>query len=1008
MAAFCVLTGFASTAQVTVKGKVTGPNGVGVSNASVQLEPSNAGANTDATGNYIINAKVKPGKYTLVFSSVGFKRQTKAISVSGNEVIEMDAILSNDPLGLDEVVVTGFGTPTRKKQIVNSISTVSGKDLSNSGAQSIDAAMQGKVAGAQINQNSGGPAGGVSVRLRGPSTIAGNSEPLYIIDGIIVNNDSRALLDLGGGSQNRLVDLNMNDVERIEVVKGAAAAAIYGSRASNGVVQIFTKKGKEGTPQFTFSTSIKSSSIRKKLETNTYGFKFQDPSTATPNLTLDPVQRYDFQDYIFKTAIGTENNLSVSGGSNGTRYFASASNYYNEGIVRNTNFNRNGLRIKLNQKVGSKVNFAVGANYIVSASKDLPNGGVDKDYGAITGFIFGNNYINPVKDPVTGIYPSVGTAAGANPYEVVDRFKFSQKTNRIVTDFNVNYKPISGLTIDLTTGFDSYTQSATAYIPPANLSAGFGTGFSKRADATVFQTNTDLNITYQKSINTWLQSTTIVGGTMQYDKVITTDIQVRQLGLFGQTTNNGILDNVANGPIYPNEFRAEKSVRGAFIQQTFGINNNLFINAAGRFDGSSVFSKDYASIFYPKLGGSYILSNEKFFKSISNVISFLKLRAAWGQSGNLTGIGAYDRFSIYNPTTYGSQIGYVPSTSRGNVFVRPERQVEFEAGFDANFIKDRITVEFNYFSKKVKDLIINRDLALSTGFERSPSNVGNLTNTGIEFLVKAIAVKSKNIEWTTSISYLQNKNIVTDIPTFDGVVIFPGSFGRVAAVNGQPLGGFYATFFARNPDGTPLLTATGFPQVEKGVQGVNGNYTIQRGTDPLNTATFGQPIGTPLVKVLGNPLPKHVVSFINTINIKAFTLKMQWDGMYGFDIFNFAERSGVRGSLFGGLKGYEKELRGEIKKGTNNALAGIFENWIEKGDFTKLRELSFTYQLPNKIWKFRNASISLAGRNLLAITPYSGYDPETNVAGQSNGVRGFDFAEVPLPRTYSFTVNLGF
>jgi TonB-dependent starch-binding outer membrane protein SusC len=988
-------------AQVTVKGKLTGPDGTALINASVQIEPGNYGTNTDALGNYFLKANLKPGKYTLVFTSVGFKRITKSITVTGSDIIENDASLVTDALGIDEVVVTGFGTPTRKKQIVNSISTVSGRDISGSGAQSIDAAMQGKVAGAQINQNSGNPAGGVSVRLRGPSTIVGSSEPLYIIDGVIVNNDSRQLIDLGGGAQNRLVDINMNDVDRIEVIKGAAAAAIYGSRASNGVVQIFTKKGKEGTPQFSFSTSIKSSSIRKKLEYNTVPFRFNSNSNNA-DLTTTPVERYDYQDLIFRNALGTENNLSVSGGSAGTRYFVSGSNFYNQGIIKNTDFNRNGLRLRLNQKVGNKASFNVGANYVVSTSKDIPNGGINSAYGALTGFIFANNFVNPEKDPVSGVYPNVtANSIGVrrtNPLEAIDRFGFRQRTNRMTTDVNFNYKPIAGLTIDITTGFDNYTQTATAYIPPVNTTPSDNLGLSRRADATVFQTNTDLTISYNKDIKSWLQTTTVLGGTMQYDKSVSFAANATSLGLFGQTINNGT--------VVAGEDRSERSVRGAFIQETFGIYNKLFINAAGRFDGSSVFSKDYASQFYPKIGASYIISNEKFWEKLSNTVSFLKLRAAWGKSGNLTGIGPYDRFSNYAPNVYGSQTGYIPSSTRGNVGVRPERQTELEVGFDANLFKDRVTVEFNYFSKKVEDLILNRTLAPTTGFNSSPLNVGNLTNKGIEFLIRAIPVKNKNIEWTTSVSYLANENKVTDVGG-NGTLGFANGFGLVAAVNGEQLGVHYGAFFARNPDGSLLLTLPTaanpkpLPQRELGTQLNDGTYVIGR------DAVTGQPKGSGLVKVIGRPIPKHVMSFINTVSIKRLTVKMQWDGMYGFDVFNFTKRVGARED-YGGLKEYEPELRGEVAKGTSRAVFSIFENWIEKGDFTKLRELSVGYQLPGKLWKFKTASVTFAGRNLLAITGYSGYDPEINAAGQDNAVRGFDFVEVPLPRSYSLTVNLGF
>jgi TonB-dependent starch-binding outer membrane protein SusC len=985
-------------AQVVVKGKVTGPNGAGLNDISV-VSSNGAGANTDNNGNYSFII-LKAGKYKITASGVGYLSVTQSIESTGGEE-NLNFSLKKDVLGLDEVVVTGTGTPTKKRQLVSSISTVSAKDLANSGAQSIDAALQGKVAGAQINQNSGNPAGGINIRLRGVGSIAGSSDPLYIIDGVIVNNDSRELIDIGGGSQNRLVDLNMNDVERIEVIKGAAAAAIYGSRASNGVVQIFTKRGKDGAPQFSFTSTVKSSVLRKKLEINQVGYRFNELRNSTAVFNADtsktPVaNRFDYQDLIFKRALGTENNLAVSGGSSSTKYYASLSNYYNQGIIRGSDFGRNGLRVKLDQKVGSKMSFSIGANYVVSTSNDKPNGGINSDYGALTGFIFANNYVDPNKDPITGIYPSVTSNSigvkRTNPLEVINRFEFKQRTNRMITNFGVNYKPITGLNIDLTSGFDNYTQTATAFIPPNNTTNANGSGLSRRSDATVFQTNTDLNVSYGFDATKWLRSSTTVGGTIQYDKSISFSANANGLGLFGQTINNGT--------IVAGENRTERSYQGAFIQQTFDIDKRIFINIAGRVDGSSVFSKDYATIFYPKAGANYILSNEKFWSKISNVVSFFKIRAAWGKSGNLTAIGAFDRFSNYTPNTYGTQIGYVPSATRGNVSVRPEIQTELEFGVDASFLKDRISVEFNYYDKKVQDLILNRSLAPSTGFNSSPLNVGDLQNKGIEVLLRGTPVKSKNVEWTSSLSYLTNKNVVSNVGG-NGTLTSGAGFGLVGAVNGEQLGVHYASFLARNPDGSLLLSPLGLPQRELGTQLNDGTYTVGR-----NPST-GQPQGGGLVKVIGRPLPKHVLSFINTINVKNLTLKMQWDGQYGFDVFNFTARTGTRAD-YGGLKDYEKELRGEVPKGSSIANAGVFENWIEKGDFTKLRELSLTYNLPGKLWKFRNASVTAAGRNLFVVTPYSGYDPEINTAGQDNIVRGFDFVEVPLPRSFSLTVNLGF
>ncbi len=992
LAAIFLLSFSSLPAQVLIKGKITDKNGAGLIGASIALQDTRFGGFTDLDGNYSFEAVVDPGPYVLVVTSVGYRTVSMNISITGNQV-EQNFQVEEDILSLDEVVVTGTVANTAKKELGNSISSLSSKDLANANAVSIDGALQGKISGAQVTQNSGNPAGGITVRLRGPSTIVGSSDPLFIVDGVIVNNDSRQLIDLGGYAQNRLVDINPNDIERIEIIKGAAAAAIYGSRANNGVVQIFTKKGVEGAARVSFSTQIRLNQLRKKLEFNEYPFAFNN--TTASDLTQRPVERYDYQDLIFRDGIGTENSLSVSGGTANTKYYVSGSNLYNQGIVDETDFSRNGLRIRLSQKVGKIVSVDAGANYVVSSSREIPNGGLVEAYGALTGFIFANNFINPEPDPATGIYPSTAPTnvlRRTNPLEAIERFDFRQQTNRFIGDVQVNIKPILGLNIDYVVGMDNYTQIATAYIPPKNTTPSYDGGFSRRADATVFQINNDLNISYRTDLSDWLKSTTGLGATLQYDRTNTFSAQALQLGAFGETVNNGT--------IVAGEFRSERTIMGAFAQQSFGIHDLLFLTGAARVDASSVYGEDNRWQFFPKLSGSLVASNLGFWKDsgLGKLFPNFKIRAAWGQSGNLTAIGVYDRFTNYGPIVYGGQTGYLAPQQLGNFTVVPERQTEFEVGADLTMLNDRLSLEFTYYNKDVKDLILNRTLSPTTGFNNRLINVGTMTNKGFEFMVKAVPVNTSQFQWVTTFNYTSNDNVVNGVEG-NGVLPFAGGFSQVAAVNGYPLGAFYTGFAATNPDGTYLLTTGGLPQRERGVQGPNGTYTVGRDAN-------GQPSGTPLVKVVGDPNPVHVVAWVNEVSMNKLTFRMQWDGMLGFDVFNFTKRVGDR-DLYGGLKGYEAELKGEVPKGTSAALFGILGEWIEDGSFIKLREISVSYDLPTK-GLLRGLRITAAGRNLLSIDDYSGYDPEVNAAGQDNAVRGFDFVEVPIPRMFILGLNANF
>ncbi|WP_040300499.1 SusC/RagA family TonB-linked outer membrane protein, partial [Arcticibacter svalbardensis] len=882
-------------------------------------------------------------------------------------------------------VVTGTAVATSKRQLGNAISTVSARDIQNSTATSVDQAMSGKIAGAQISQNSGNPAGGISVRLRGISTVVGSSDPLYIVDGVIVNNSSDQLLDLGGYSQNRMVDINPADIDHIEIIKGAAAAAIYGSRASNGVVQLFTKRGKAGKPVVNFSTQFRSNSLRKKLEYNEYPFRFTN--TTVTDLSQTAVERYDYQSDIFRGAIGTENNISVSGGTENTQYFMSGSFLGNQGIVNGSDFKRGGGRIRVDQTLNKWLKATFNFNYSLSGSKEIPNGGINEAYGALTGFIFSNNFINPQPDPVTGIYPSTAPIAilsRTNPLEAVNRFDFSQKTSRVIGNLQLTTTPAKGLSVNYILGYDNSTQLGTGFIPVGNTTPSYNQGYSRRADRIALLLNNDLNVAYKTKIGSSIESSTGFGATAQTEHVNSSSITATQLGPVSQVASNG-------ATILSVENRSVLNILGFYLQETLGFKDKLFLTGAIRNDAASVFGSNERWQYYPKASVAYILSEEGFWKnsSLATVIPSLKLRASYGQSGNLTAIGPYDRITSYSTVSVGGLPGIASPGLLGNANIKPERQIEKEVGIDASFLNDRLGLEFSYYQKDVEDLLLQANLSLSSGFISQFQNIGNMTNKGLEVLLRGVPVKSKNLQWTSIVNFSINKNKVFDIP--GGLVTFSNGFGAVAAVNGYALGTFYGASFARNADGSLLLTTGGLPQVER-----------------VGRTSAGQPTGATLLKVIGDPNPKWTGSFINEVSVgNNWSFRAQLDASVGGDIFNFTKRVGDR-DLYGGLKGYEAELKGEVPKGTSAALFPIFENWIEDGSFLKIREVSVSYAMKPQFLKGNNMRVTLSGRNLFSFDNYSGFDPETNAAGQSNAVRGFDFVEVPIPRTIALALNLSF
>lgn len=376
------ITANAQTNRYVITGKITeDASKAPIPGAGVKVQGTNFAVAANSDGTYSLTANLAPGSYQLAVTFIGYKTSTKQITLGSNTNVSADFSMSQDAMGLDEVIVTGTSQGTTRKQLGNYITTVKGDDLVKAPTGNVLTSLQGKVAGAQISQNSGDPAGGMSVKLRGISSANSSTEPLYIIDGVIVNNTTTRVTNttanydggnfVGSIGQNRMVDINPADIERVEVLNGASAAAIYGSRANAGVIQIFTKKGVAGKTQVGFNSNLIISELRKKIEVNQSPVKFglgvdvltQDV-IATPLATItSPVTRYDYQDYIFRTAVGTDNNLSISGGSENTKVYSSFGYFNNQGIIKNTDFRKYTFRTNIEQKITDWARFSGGLNY---------------------------------------------------------------------------------------------------------------------------------------------------------------------------------------------------------------------------------------------------------------------------------------------------------------------------------------------------------------------------------------------------------------------------------------------------------------------------------------------------------------------------------------------------------------------------------------------------------------------------------------------------------------------
>jgi TonB-linked SusC/RagA family outer membrane protein len=1033
-----MLIGFCTFAQLKISGKVTNENDkTPASGVSVVIKGTTIGTVTDNNGIFVLSSTtLKPGNFIVVFSGIGFKSQEKSITASTTTI---EITLSESTTKLDEVIVTGTSAGTTRKQIGSYVASLKAEDISKGAAGNALQALQGKTAGAQITQNSGDPAGGISVRLRGVSSINSSSEPLYIVDGVIVNNATPRVTNtqtnyegpnfVGVVGTNRMADINPSDIERIEVLNGAAAAAIYGSRANSGVVQIFTKRGVSGSPTISFSSNVMFNSLRNRLEVNQAPTKFggatDGPGSQTQDI-LSPalvnttaVNRYDYQDIIFRNAIGTDNNLSVSGGNENTKYFFSGSYFKNEGIIRGTDFQRFSFRSNIDQKINKWLSASLGINFVNSTANEKPDG--NSFFSPMNAVTILGNFHNLAARDAFGNLQTIGNLGRVNPISVIDDFKQINRTSRVITNFGFKMKPIKNLTIDYTMGIDNYTQNGTTLMPPFayNVNAAFfggGTtsndptlnGYASTGTSNFFGINHDINATYATSITKDLSSVTQVGYSEQYERNTFVLFQGRGLAPLIETVSG------ASTPMVGGDSRSEFSINGVFVQQNFKYRNHLFLTGAIRRDGSSVFAPSERNQIYSKANISYVLSSANYWSKlgVSKWWDLAKIRMAFGESGNLTGIGAYDRNNYYSPSPFLTRIALNSSGTLANENVRPERQQEVEFGVDLAFLDNRVTFTMNVYNKKVNDLLLNRFISPSAGFSSLLDNIGNLQNRGFEIVAGGTPIKTKNVSWTITGIFNRNTNEVLNIGS--QLIQFSTNGGApVALIQGQPVGVFYGTFFATTqggsynkssiglPGGNLVLNAAGIPRQELGIQNSVLAYTPQRDG-------IGLPTGTALRKVIGDPNPDYTATLVNEITYKRFNLRIQIDATKGGEVFNadFRTRQGV-----GNGKIAELEHRGQLPRGYIAATTGIYniEEWrIDDGSNVRLRELSLGYNIGKLGKVFRDLSVNFSARNLFVWTKYIGYDPEVNAGGQSTLLRGIDFGAVPIPRTVAFGIQAKF
>ncbi len=940
-----------------------------IGNAQVTIVGTRLGAQTGDDGRFAIPG-VPAGARVVQARRIGFQMSSAPVTVLAGQPVTVELSITPAVITLDEMVVTGSAVATSIREVGTSIGRVDTTAIRNSQAATIDAALQGKIAGVQITQNSGNPGGGgITVRMRGTSSIISGSDPLYIVDGVIVDNSSAQLRDLGARSsvQNRLADINPADIERIEVIRGAAAAALYGSRANNGVVQIFTKRGTEGRPRATLNVRYGRDELPRRLGLN-----------AAPLNTFGvPVQRFDYQDQIFRTGDVVETNLSVSGGTQATTYYLSGGLLNQQGIVDATSAQRQSIRLNLGQELSSSLRIDVGANYVNNEAHFLPNG--ERPGGVLTALVFTPTDFNFFPNE-SGVYPLPPTGGSfANPLLAIDRFEYPEITNRFIGSARTRWSPSELFALDYNIGFDTYTTDASEFVPRGSVVAQpAATGLSATAIRASRIVNQDLVATSGYDLGSTLRMRTSGGMNLTNQQLRTTTAATFDL--------LPTVDLVAGGTPAAAQSEIEVATLGFYAEQVATWRDILTINGSLRADAASNFGENERWQLYPKAQLSYVVGEEEWFQNsfLGDAFGTFRFRTAIGYAGNQpSAANAYSRFDVYNRAVADGRVGLVNSTTRGNEDLRPERQREFEVGVDFGILTNRINAEVTYYDKLVDDLLLFRPIARSSGFATQFSNIGSMSNKGWEALVTTQNINSADYAWTTTFNYSANQNRVESltIPAFVGIAGYPN---RVQ--EGLPVGVFYGQTYLRNPDGSIQTNANG---------------------TPIGSGSANQ-------SVIGDPNPDWNGSVLNELSFRDnVRFRVLFDGTFGNDVVNLTRRI-TDIFLAGATTEFELLPFGDprrVPNGFYSSRAAIFEEYVEDGSFVKLREVSLTYNVTQPfVTRYLPGGLELtvAGRNLYTWTDYTGYDPELNLFGQNTVGRGFDFATYPIPRTVAFSARFSY
>jgi len=944
-----------------VTGRVTSAQtGQGIARANVSVVGTVIVAVTNDRGEYSLAAPEGPVR--LLARAVGFKRRQVAITADQDRA---DVALDQDVFNLEAVVVTGQATAVAQQNLANAVATIAPEVLTRAPTATVENSLQGKVPGALVQTNSGAPGGGAQITLRGVSTINGSVNPLIVVDGLVISNDAIAsnmnsvtAAAAGGNASNqdnpvnRLADLNPADIQNVEVLKGASAAAIYGSEAANGVIIITTKRGQSGAPRFTMTQRFGQFRLA-----HGYGARvFRDSADAVTafgdsalvgQLCAGGCPVFDFDHEMFgQHDLSFETDGSVSGGTDQTSYYISGLVKRDGGIAPHTGYDKQSLRANLDQLLGSRFHLSVSTQLIHS----LANRGISNNdntgtspYVALSST---PSFLN--LEPVNGVYP-VNPFAPSNPLQTLALLKNAEDVWRVLGTTKLRVDALQSgphqLQFAITGGMDFFSQR-NDILSPAQLQFEPNDG---QPGTIVLGKASDLRLNLVGSAiynytpaSGRYSSTTSAGFQYQDQDQNATNTVGRSIVADQQNVDQAASVNI-NQTLTP--------VRGIGVyaqEEVLALEQRLLVTLGFRADRSSVNGDTHKYYYFPKASASY-----RFVTPFSGVDE-LKLRGAFGQTGNPPIFG--QKFTPEGTGTIGGLFGTLAGANAGSADVKPERETEIEGGFDATLGNEFATFSFTFYDKTITDLLLVARVAPSTGRFDQVINGGKLRNLGQEVSLALSPLRRPDLNWIFRTTFSRNRSKVVELP--------------VPAFN---TGGFATSL---------------------------GAFRIEQG----KSAT--QIVGNE--GVVGDAEPKFLMSFSNDLTWKSWSFGFLWDWKKGGDVINLTDL------LYDFASNAPDWNSGGAQRFASwNFGSGKTQGYVQDGSYLKLREVSLTYELPASLTTHlfggvRYARLNLSGRNLIRITPYHGLDPEVSNFGNQAIARNIDVAPFPPSRSFFFSIDLGF